>query len=107
MEYQQRPAVGMDVIDNAGHLVGTVESVEHDHFVIQKGFFFPRNHRIPDSAIDRIANNEIILRISRDLDQSSSVDRNWADHPEHGEIVPEAGDVERSAARSGVDPHKI
>lgn len=102
-----RPAVGMEVIDTADHLVGTVESVENNHFVVQKGFFFPQNHRIPISAIDTIEGNEIRLRISRELAFSSNVDEAWADRPQHGEIVPEIGDVEKSAARGGVDPHKI
>ncbi len=106
MEKQQRPAIGMEVIDSDGHLVGTVESVEHDHFVVQKGFFFPKNHRIPDSAIDRIIGNEITLRMSREVVQNSSVDRNWANDPHHGENVPDASDTERSAIRGGVDPHK-
>lgn len=106
MEQHERPAIGMDVIDNADRLVGTVEQVEHDHFVVQKGFFFPQSLRIPNSAIESITGEQITLRISRDLALSSSVDHDWADEPLHGEIVPETGDVEGSAIRGGVDPKK-
>lgn len=96
----------MDVIDNANHLVGTVESVEHDHFIVQKGFFFPANHRIPQSAIASITENEVNLRISREMALATSTDETWADKPQHGESVPDASDVTRSAFRGGVDPRK-
>ena len=107
MSEQDRPTLGMEVIDAADRLVGTVESVEHDHFVVQKGFFFPQSHRLPMSAIAAIEGSEIRLRITREAAFSSNVDETWADQPQHGEIVPEIGDVEKSAARGGVDPHKI
>jgi len=97
----------MDVIDNADHLVGTVEAVEHDHFVVEKGFFFPQSHVISNSAIERVAGNEVVLRISRDQALNSSPDHNWMNDPLHGENVPDASEVERSATRGGVDPHKI
>lgn len=106
MDQEQRPAVGMDVIDNGDHLVGTVETVEHDHFVVQKGFFFPESHRIPISAIDSIIENEVILRISREMALASNVDIDWADHPQHGESVPDSSEVTRSSFKSGVDPRK-
>lgn len=107
MSTQDRPALGMDVIDTSDHLVGTVEAVEHDHFVVQKGFFFPKSHRIPNSAIDSIEGNEVRLRITREVAMTSSVDDDWSSVPHHGEVVPEIGDVEKSAARGGVDPHKL
>lgn len=100
---QQRPGPGMDVIDSGDHLIGTVESVEHDHFVVQKGFFFPQNHRIPNSAIASIDGSEIVLRISREVALSSSVDQNWGDQPLHGESVPDSSEKTKSATKGGVD----
>lgn len=106
MDQQQRPQVGMDVIDSADHMVGTVETVEHDHFVVQKGFFFPENHRIPNTAIDSIDGNEITLRITREVALNSSVDLRWAEEPVHGESVPDSSETTRSAFKGGVDPRR-
>lgn len=88
---QARPQTGMEVIDDAGHFIGTVEHVEPDHFVVQKGFFFSNSHRIPNSAIGHIDDHEILLRISRESAMHDSTDENWSDHPEHGEFAPESG----------------
>ena len=65
MEAQEtdRPQVGMDVIDRDDHLVGRVESIEHDHFVVEKGFFFAQRHRIPNSAIAAIRGNDILTEL--------------------------------------------
>lgn len=82
-----RPRIGMDVIDRNDHLVGTVESVEHDHFVVARGLFFSQPQRIPDSAIADIRGDELRLRITREAALHSSVDIHWAERPEHGEIV--------------------
>lgn len=104
---QRRPHIGMDVIDSAGHFVGTVEHVEHDHFVVEKGFFFPESHRIGISAIESIRESEITLRIARESALSSDPDHNWAHDPRHGEIAPETGDPEKSALEGGLNPRKI
>lgn len=98
----QRPATGMDVIDNGGYFVGTVEHVGPDHFVVQKGFFFPQSHRVPNSAIESIKGQQLTLRISREQAIQKDPDYDWADHPERGEIHPEEGDVERSRTRAGI-----
>ena len=107
MEQEQRPSVGMDVVDNADRLVGTVETVEHDHFVVQKGFFFPQSHRIKLSAIENIVDNEVTLRISREVAQASNADVDWTDHPHHGEQVPDQSDKTRSSIHGGVDPRNL
>lgn len=107
MEQEQRPSVGMDVIDNADHLVGTVETVEHDHFVVQKGFFFPQSHLIPISAVERIAEHEVVLRISREEALANDADVDWAAKPRHGEQVPDDSEKLRSGIRGGVDSRKL
>lgn len=107
MEQEERPSVGMDVIDNANHLVGTVETIEHDHFVVQKGFFFPQSHRIPNSAIANIIENEVTLSISREMALTNNVDVNWADRPQYGESVPDSSDKVRSGIRGGFDPRNL
>lgn len=109
MDHQLRPSVGMDVIDSGDHLVGTIETVEHDHFVVQKGFFFPQSHRIPISAIGSIADNEVVLRISREVALMSDADVDWADKPHHGEHsehIPDSSEKTVDAFRSGVDPRR-
>lgn len=107
MEQEKRPSVGMDVIDNADHLVGTVETVEHDHFVVQKGFFFPQSHRIPISAVGNIVENEVTLRISREEAMANNADADWAARPQHGEQAPDDSDKLRSGIRGGVDPRNL
>lgn len=102
-----RPIVGMEVIDRTDLLVGTVECVEHDHFVVQKGFFFPHSHRISNSAIGAVDGNRVTLKITREEAMHHGPDYDWADHPERGEVVPEEGDVERSTTRAGISPRII
>jgi hypothetical protein len=85
--HDTRPRIGMNVIDRNDHLVGTVESVEHDHFVVGKGLFFAQPQRIPDSAIGEIRGQKLRLRITRETALHSSVDLHWDERPEHGEIV--------------------
>lgn len=106
MPEQARPNIGMDVIDNADHMVGTVESVEPDHFIVEKGFFFPKSHVIPNSAIESISNNEITLRISRDEAINLSPDADLSSQPQNTERVPDSSDTTRSAMLGGVDPYK-
>lgn len=106
MEQDLRPSVGMDVIDDSDHLVGTIESVEHDHFVVQKGFFFPESHKLSISSIDSIVENEVRLRISRETALASSSDDDWADKPHHGETMPDSSQRTTEAFRSGIDPRK-
>lgn len=104
---QARPETSMEVVDDAGYFIGTVENVEHDHFVVQQGFFFPKDHRIPNSAIGEISDAGIRLRISRETAMHESSDMNWAEYPESSEIVSDIGDEEKPAAKSDIDPHKI
>lgn len=98
----EHPATGMDVIDNGGYFVGTVERVGEDDFVVQKGFFFPQSHRLPNSAVDTIGGQQVTLRISRERALQREPEYDFADHPERGEIVREEGDVERSRTRAGI-----
>lgn len=102
MESTQRPTVGMDVIDNSDRLVGTVESVEHDHFVVQKGFFSPQDHKIPMSAIASITDNEVILHTSRHEALNSNPDVEFADLPQHGKHVPDSSESRGDAVRGGL-----
>lgn len=95
--YDKRPRIGMNVVDCNDHLVGAVESVEHDHFVVGTELFFTQPQRIPDSAISDIYGNEVRLRITRETALHSSIDSHWGERPEHGEIVesPVADDAPR------------
>ena len=102
---QARARIGMEVVDDSGHFIGTVEHVEPDHFVVQKGFFFPNSHRIPNSAISEMTDREIRLRISRETAMHATEDENWAEKPEHGEIVPDMIGGEKPANKSDSDPH--
>ncbi len=107
IEQKQRPSVGMDVIDNADHLVGTVETVENDHFVVQKGFFFPQSHTVSMSAIDAIVENEVILRISREEVTANNVNVDWTAKPHYGEHIPDNSEKLRSGVRGGFDPRNL
>lgn len=90
-----RPQIGMDVIDSNDHLVGTVEEVNHDHFVVGPGLFLACSQCIPTSAISDIRGNELRLRISRESALQSSVDTHWLERPGHGETadISPTGDV--------------
>lgn len=59
-------AEGMDVLTADGENVGTIDAVNADYFVVEKGFFSPRSTYIPTSAIARVEQNQVYLTVTRE-----------------------------------------
>jgi uncharacterized protein (TIGR02271 family) len=58
---------GMDVYGAEGDKVGSIQDVQDDYVLVEKGFFFPKDYYIPWSAIQGVTeDNEVYLTISKD-----------------------------------------
>ncbi len=66
---------GTDVYGSDGTKVGSVDTIEGDLLVLRKGFFFPKDHYIPFSAIGGHSDDRIDLNITSD--QAKNED--WGD----------------------------
>ena len=66
---------GTDVYGSDGTKVGSVDTIEGDFLVLRKGFFFPKDHYIPFSAIAGHTDDRIDLNITSD--QAKNED--WSD----------------------------
>ena len=66
---------GTDVYGSDGTKVGSVDTIEGDFLVLRKGFFFPKDHYIPFTAIAGHTDDRIDLNITSD--QAKNED--WGD----------------------------
>ena len=57
---------GTDVYGSDGEKVGEVDNIENGFIVLKKGFFFPKEHYVPFSAIAGHTEDRIDLNISAD-----------------------------------------
>ena len=55
---------GTDVYGSDGEKIGKVDTIEGDYLVLRKGFFFPKDHYIPFSAISGHTGDRIDLNVS-------------------------------------------
>lgn len=82
------PQPGMDVFGSDGEKVGSIDSVEQNHFVVRKGFFFPEDHFIPFTAVNTYDDGAVYLNVTRD----GALEQQWGEQP--------LSDVQGSAAGS-------
>ena len=57
---------GMKVMSSDGSSLGKIIRVEGDSFLVEKGFFFPKDYSIPMSLVRDIRNDECWLAVTRD-----------------------------------------
>ncbi|MDI1445639.1 DUF2382 domain-containing protein [Polyangium sp. 6x1] len=57
---------GMEVRTVDGHKLGKVVSVQVDNFVVEKGFFFPKDYTISSSFIEDVRDGTIVLAKRRE-----------------------------------------
>jgi uncharacterized protein (TIGR02271 family) len=57
---------GTDVYGSDGEKVGEVDDIQNGHLVIRKGFFFPKDHYVPFSAIAGHTDDRIDLNVTGD-----------------------------------------
>jgi uncharacterized protein (TIGR02271 family) len=58
-------AHGMKVRSSDGASLGKIIRVEPDHFLVEKGFFFPKDYAIPVSMIREIRDDEAWLSVTK------------------------------------------
>ncbi|HEV2528263.1 MAG TPA: DUF2382 domain-containing protein [Thermomicrobiales bacterium] len=61
---------GTDVYGSDGEKVGSVDTIEGEYLVIRKGFFFPKDHYIPFTAIAGHTSDRIDLNVTADAAKS-------------------------------------
>jgi len=65
---------GMDVYGADGDKVGSIQDVQDDYIVVEKGFFFPKDYYIPWSAIDGVTDdNKVYLLVTKE----EALNQNW------------------------------
>jgi uncharacterized protein (TIGR02271 family) len=61
---------GMDVYGSDSEKIGDIAMVEANHFVIQKGWLFPEDVYVPNSAISRVDDDDVYLSFTKDQIES-------------------------------------
>ncbi|MGH2549462.1 MAG: hypothetical protein ACRDHN_08730 [Thermomicrobiales bacterium] len=57
---------GMEVHDANGETIGKIIEVNEDEFVVEKGFFFPKDYVATLALVDRVDENDhVVLRIPK------------------------------------------
>ena len=91
------------VYSSDGTELGTVDEVGENYVLVQKGFFFPEEHYIPLTAIDRNEDNSLWLTVQKDeinaqgWTNAPDVTRDTARIPVHEEEL----EIRKSAHQSG------
>ena len=81
---------GMDVFGADGGKVGSIQDVQDDYILVEKGFFFPKDYYIPWSAIQGVTeDNDVYLTITKE----DALERQWDTLPR--------GDATRPATATG------
>lgn len=57
---------GATVFDANGDKLGKVHAIEADHFIVEKGFFFPTDYIVPRSVISTVTGDDIYLSVTKD-----------------------------------------
>ncbi len=68
---------GTDVYGSDGEKLGSVDTIEGDYLVLRKGFFFPKDHYVPFSAIAGHTEDRIDLNVS----SSQATNQDWDQVP--------------------------
>ena len=72
---------GMDVYGADDAKLGTIHEVRDNYFIVEKGFFFPKDYYIPVSAIEGVdPNNRVYLNVTKDV----ALNQGWDTLPADG-----------------------
>jgi uncharacterized protein (TIGR02271 family) len=77
MDQQWIVQPGTDVYGADDRKIGTVDDIQDGYLVIHKGFFFPKDHYIPFSAINNHTEDRINLNVTAD----EATNRDWDQVP--------------------------
>lgn len=78
------PQVGMEVFGSDGEKIGKIEAVEANHFVVSKGFLFPKDHFIPLTAVNNYDAENVYLNVTKD----GALEQEWGEHPVVDDVEP-------------------
>ena len=62
---------GMSVRSTSGLSLGKIIDMGGDHFIVEKGTFFPKNHELRADCIAEIRGDEIIYRLAQDVSETT------------------------------------
>jgi uncharacterized protein (TIGR02271 family) len=68
---------GMKVMSSDGKSLGKIIRIEGDTFIVEKGFFFPKDYAIPISLVRDCRDDECWLSMSRDELQRADTTGTW------------------------------
>ena len=72
---------GMDVYGADDAKLGSIHEVRDNYFIVEKGFFFPKDYYIPVSAIEGVdADNRVYLNVTKDV----ALNQGWDTLPADG-----------------------
>jgi len=71
---------GMDVYGADDAKLGSIHDVRNSYFVVEKGFFFPKDYYIPVTAIEGIdSSDRVYLNVTKDV----ALNQGWDELPEN------------------------
>ena len=77
MDQQWIVQPGTDVYGSDDKKIGSVDDIQGEYLVVHKGFFFPKDHYIPFSAINSHTDDRINLNVSAE----EATNRDWDQVP--------------------------
>ncbi len=77
MDQQWTVQPGTDVYGSDDKKIGSVDDIQDDYLVVHKGFFFPKDHYIPFSAINSHTEDRINLNVTAE----EATNRDWDQVP--------------------------
>jgi len=78
MENQINLQNGMDVYGADDAKLGSIHDIRDNYFVVEKGFFFPKDYYIPMSAVEGVdPDNRVYLNVTKDV----ALNQDWDVEP--------------------------
>jgi hypothetical protein len=72
---EPRLAVGDTVFGAGGDKVGEILALQPGYLVVEKGFFFPTDFYIPQTAVSRSGDGEVYLNVTKEQALNQGWDR--------------------------------
>jgi uncharacterized protein (TIGR02271 family) len=91
----------MTVVGSDGDKLGTVDHVENDVIVVQKGFFFPKNHYIPLNAVAQTDEDSVYLTVTKETALTQGWDEPVDDTWREPDVATTNTSAEYTMASSG------
>ena len=100
MENQVILQHGMDVYGADDEKLGSIHEVRDNYFVVEKGFFFPKDYYIPVSAITDSSDEAVYLSVTKD----EALHQDWDHAP--ADIMTTGGQADSRDQYAGTRPDR-